>query len=136
MESDIKELSGCLNYLEKFTDLEAAIIKATKINKVLKAILKLETIPQEEEFNFKPRSRTLLDKWNKALAAAAAAAPATGPTNGANGTTEKKEASVEASKPVEDVKESIETAPAPEAPSTAAEKPAAEVRNCVLCTAC
>lgn len=93
MESEIKGLSGYLGVLENFTGLEASIIRATKINKVLKAILKLESIPQEDEFNFKQRSRTLLEQWNKLLASAAAAAPATGPTNGTNGTVDKKEAS-------------------------------------------
>jgi hypothetical protein len=51
---------------------------------VLKAILKLNTIPKEEDFRFKPRSQSLLDKWNKLLASeqgTPAAAPAT--TNGA-----------------------------------------------------
>lgn len=133
VESEIKGLSGFLTILEKFPDLEAAIIKTTKINKVLKAILKLESIPQEEEYNFKPRSRTLLDKWNKALAAAAAAAPATGPTNGANGTSEKKDTpAAEAPKPAEDVKQSIETAPVPEAASKSDDKPAAEVSKRAL----
>jgi len=47
--------------------LEVSIIRATKINKVLKAILKLEEIPKESEFNFKDRSQVLLTKWNKIL---------------------------------------------------------------------
>lgn len=67
-EDDMKVMSDYLAKLEQFPDLETEIIKATKINKVLKAMLKLETIPKEEEFNFKPRSQALLDKWNKLLA--------------------------------------------------------------------
>ena len=54
--------------LEGYADLEVSIIRVTKINKVLKAILKLSSIPKEEEYNFKTRSQTLLDKWNKLLA--------------------------------------------------------------------
>ncbi|KAJ2905058.1 PWWP domain-containing protein [Zalerion maritima] len=83
-ENEMVSMSEFLAKLEGFPDLEVSIIKKTKINKVLKAILKLESIPREEEFNFKPRSQTMLDKWNKLLAADAAAPPA---ANGVNGTT-------------------------------------------------
>lgn len=61
-------MSEFVTKLEGYADLEVSIIRATKINKVLKAILKLGTIPREEEFNFKTRSQALLDKWNKLLA--------------------------------------------------------------------
>lgn len=82
----MKSMSEFLAKLETFPDLEVNIIRATKINKVLKAILKLETIPKEEEFQFKPRSQTLLDKWNKILATdGAAPGPASASTNGVNG---------------------------------------------------
>ncbi|OAA64847.1 PWWP domain-containing protein [Cordyceps fumosorosea ARSEF 2679] len=90
VESEMKSMSEYLTALENFTDLEASIIRETKINKVLKAILKMESIPSEEEFTFKKRSQGLLDKWNKLLASAAAAAPA-GNTNGVNGSGEKKD---------------------------------------------
>ncbi|OAQ98079.1 hypothetical protein LLEC1_03157 [Akanthomyces lecanii] len=90
VETEMKGMSDFLTALETFTDLEASIIRETKINKVLKAILKMESIPREEEFSFKKRSQGLLDKWNKLLANAAAAAPA-GNTNGVNGSEEKKE---------------------------------------------
>ena len=80
-------MSEFVNKLEGYADLEVSIIRATKINKVLKAILKLTNIPKEEEFQFKPRSQSLLDKWNKLLASeqgtpVAAAPPTT--TNGVN----------------------------------------------------
>ena len=76
-------MSDYITKLEGFPDLEVSIIRATKINKVLKAILKLESIPKEEEFRFKPRSQDLLEKWNKLLAVDTPAAPA---ANGVNGT--------------------------------------------------
>lgn len=83
-------MSDFLAKLETFPDLDVSIIRATKINKVLKAILKLESIPKEEEFRFKPRSQTLLDKWNILLASDGAPAPAAGSSsanaNGVNGT--------------------------------------------------
>ncbi len=96
-EAELDGLSHYLDKLKEFTDLEASIIRETKINKVLKAILKLDNIPREAEFNFKSRSQGLLDKWNKLLANAAAAAPApTTTSNGVNGASkphseEKKE---------------------------------------------
>lgn len=90
VESEMKSMSDYLTHLESFADLEASIIRETKINKVLKAILKMESVPCEEEFTFKKRSQGLLDKWGKLLANAAATAPA-GNTNGVNGTNAKKD---------------------------------------------
>ncbi|KAI1423966.1 hypothetical protein F5Y12DRAFT_754947 [Xylaria sp. FL1777] len=87
---EMKQVSDFLAKLETFPDLDVSIIRATKINKVLKAILKLESIPKEDDFRFKPRSQTLLDKWNILLASDGASAPATGASsanaNGVNGT--------------------------------------------------
>ncbi|TRX93900.1 hypothetical protein FHL15_005282 [Xylaria flabelliformis] len=87
---EMKQVSDFLGKLETFPDLDVSIIKATKINKVLKAILKLETIPKEEEFHFKPRSQTLLNKWNILLGIDAAPTPGAGSSsanaNGVNGT--------------------------------------------------
>ncbi|KAL1870430.1 hypothetical protein Daus18300_005116 [Diaporthe australafricana] len=85
-EDEVKVLSDYLVKLEQFPDLETEIIRATKINKVLKAVLKLDSIPKEEEFNFKPRSQVLLEKWNKLLSAEegpSSAAPEE--ANGVNG---------------------------------------------------
>ncbi|KAI0508409.1 hypothetical protein F5B22DRAFT_404603 [Xylaria bambusicola] len=88
---EMKQVSDFLAKLETFPDLDVSIIRATKINKVLKAILKLESIPKEEEFRFKPRSQTLLDKWNILLASDGGPAPTAGSSsanaNGVNGTT-------------------------------------------------
>jgi hypothetical protein len=93
-EEEMKSMSEFLAKLESsFPELEASIIRATKINKVLKAILKLSEIPKEAEFNFKPRSQTLLEKWNKTLTAEPAAAGSTAPANGVNGTSDETVAS-------------------------------------------
>lgn len=67
-EEEMKLMSDYLTKLEGFPDLETEIIRTTKINKVLKAMLKLDQIPKEEEYDFKPRSQVLLEKWNKLLA--------------------------------------------------------------------
>lgn len=86
----MKSMSDYITMLENFVDLEVSIIRATKINKVLKAILKLDAVPREEEFQFKKRSQTLLDKWNKLLATppTAPTAPTATSTNGVNGTSD------------------------------------------------
>lgn len=86
-EEEMKMMSDYLTKLEGFPDLETEIIRLTKINKVLKAILKLDNIPKEEEFQFKPRSQALLTEWNKTLAADEPAPTSAGPeeTNGVNG---------------------------------------------------
>ncbi|KAK4237851.1 hypothetical protein C8A03DRAFT_34150 [Achaetomium macrosporum] len=109
-EEEMKLMSDYITKLEAFPDLEVSIIRETKINKVLKAILKLENIPKEEEFKFKPRSQVLLDKWNKLLAVdatpAAPAAEVNGTSKGsekANGVKEKSETG-ESSKGKEEVK--------------------------------
>lgn len=69
-EEEMKQMSEFISKLEGYADLEVSIIRATKINKVLKAILKLSEIPKETEFQFKDRSKTLLEKWNKILESA------------------------------------------------------------------
>lgn len=91
-ESQMAQMAEYINKLEGYPDLEVSIIKVTKINKVLKAILKLDAIPKESEFNFKARSSQLLSKWNHildnapkeppAIAAPAAPAEVNGLTNG------------------------------------------------------
>lgn len=71
-------MSNFINKLENYGDLEVSIIRSTKINKVLKALIKLNSIPKDEEFNFKSRSVDLLGRWNKALGADSTADDATG----------------------------------------------------------
>lgn len=61
-------MSDFLSKLESYPDLEGSIIRATKIHKVLKAMIKLTSIPRDEDYNFKKRSHELLHKWNKILA--------------------------------------------------------------------
>ncbi|KAL8714867.1 MAG: hypothetical protein Q9220_001380 [cf. Caloplaca sp. 1 TL-2023] len=66
-EDEMKSMSEFLSELETYPDLEGSIIRATKINKVLKAMLKIPSIPQDEVHNFKERSLRLLGKWNETL---------------------------------------------------------------------
>lgn len=122
-------MSEFVSKLEGYSELEVSIIRATKINKVLKAILKLSSIPKEEEFKFKPRSQTLLDKWNKLLATEQSTP--TAPQAATNGTSETKaEADETKPSPVESTngaKEPVaktdgEKTSAPESPSPDAQK--------------
>jgi hypothetical protein len=53
--------------LEKHADLEVSIIRSTKINKVLKMIVKLNSIPRDEEFNFRHRAMNILSSWKAVL---------------------------------------------------------------------
>ncbi|KAF2875017.1 hypothetical protein BDV95DRAFT_626569 [Massariosphaeria phaeospora] len=68
-EEEMSNMSDYLKQLEEHSDLEAEVIKKTKVHKVLKAIIKLQPIPKEEEYQFKKRSTDLLAKWTGALAA-------------------------------------------------------------------
>ena len=60
-------MSNFIQKLEQYKDLEVSIIRTTKINKVLKAIIKLNAIPKDEEFNFRGRSVEILGKWKHLL---------------------------------------------------------------------
>lgn len=65
------EMSEFLTQLENHKELDSAIIKYTKIHKVLKGIVKLDTIPKESEYDFKKRSHAMLDIWSKRMDAEA-----------------------------------------------------------------
>jgi hypothetical protein len=67
-DEDMESMSEYLKQLEAHQDLEGDVIKKTKVHKVLRAIIKLEKIPMEDEYSFKKRSNDLLNKWNGALA--------------------------------------------------------------------
>ncbi|KNG46483.1 pwwp domain-containing protein [Stemphylium lycopersici] len=67
-DEDMTSMSEYLKQLEAHEDLEAEVIKKTKVHKVLRAIMKLESIPMEDDFGFKKRSTELLTKWSGALA--------------------------------------------------------------------
>ena len=66
-ESEMALMADFFTQLEQHTDIEPSIIRQTKIHKVLKAIVKLSSIPREEEFNFKKRSAAMLEIWNKRM---------------------------------------------------------------------
>ncbi|KIW16850.1 hypothetical protein PV08_04040 [Exophiala spinifera] len=130
-EEEMPQMSNFIKKLEGYTDLEVSIIRQTKINKVLKALIKLTTIPRDEEFNFRKRSLELLTQWNKILGAEPpeAEAKASPATNGVHD--EKTEDSpVEKTEESNDKGETTEEKPAEdkseEAPAVAEAKPAEE----------
>jgi hypothetical protein len=107
-ESEMPGMHQHMKTLENYSDLDGSIIKTTKINKVLKAIIKLGTIPREHEFSFKKRSQDILTGWGKQLeetATTLAATPVT--TNGVK--EEHKDKQAEESKAVESTETATET---------------------------
>ncbi|KAL5362615.1 hypothetical protein BJX96DRAFT_154248 [Aspergillus floccosus] len=72
-EEEMTTMDTYFTKLEKHSELEVSIIRSTKINKVLKMIVKLSSIPRDEEFQFRQRAITLLSKWKSVLDAEAPA---------------------------------------------------------------
>lgn len=69
-EDEMPQMATYIKKLEAYDDkLEVSIIRNTKINKVLKGIIKLNSIPKDEEYNFRERSVKLLGVWNQLLGA-------------------------------------------------------------------
>lgn len=66
-EDEMATMATYFDKLEKHADLEVSIIRSTKINKVLKMIVKLSTIPRDEEFNFRQRAMNILSSWKNVL---------------------------------------------------------------------
>lgn len=68
-EDEMSAMADFFGQLEEYDSLEPAIIRQTKIHKVLKAIVKLASVPKDDQYNFKKRSTALLDIWNKRMEA-------------------------------------------------------------------
>ncbi|KAL2824465.1 hypothetical protein BDW59DRAFT_85208 [Aspergillus cavernicola] len=66
-EDEMSQMSSYLTKLEKIEDLEVSIIRETKIHKVLRMIIKLPSIPRDEEFQFRKRALDILSKWKNVL---------------------------------------------------------------------
>ena len=140
-ESEMPGMHTHMKTLENYSDLDGSIIKSTKINKVLKAIIKLGTIPRESEFQFKKRSQDILTSWGKQLdeAAGTPAAAPTPTTNGVKDDEKEKPADstatpTETPAPASEAPKKDETpvdAPAPAAEEKKPEEPAAPVEPTV-----
>lgn len=122
-EEEMNHMSGYFGKLEGYKELEVAIIRKTKINKVLKMIVKLSSIPRDEEFQFRQRAIDLLSRWKNDLepeSAAALAADEKDEKPKANGvhdsldTPEKEKEDGETKKDKEDTNESLDE-PMPDA---------------------
>ena len=114
-------MSDFVDKLETFPDLEGSIIRQTKIHKVLKQMMKLPSIPKDEEYQFKKRAHELLAKWNKNLLDDPSAGtgmdkdddpkPEAATTNGTSKETEEQAAKAEAGEaaaPEEESREVLE----------------------------
>lgn len=106
VEKEMPDMDHFFTQLEQHKDLEPQIIRKTKIHKVLKNIVRLQSIPRDEEFNFKSRSADMLNHWNNALSATDGdtsvlepAATTNGESKSEEPTKEPAEAPVEASNP-------------------------------------
>lgn len=66
-EDEMASMADHFGQLEAYDNLEPSIIRTTKIHKVLKAIVKLASVPKDDEFQFKKRSSVMLEMWNKRL---------------------------------------------------------------------
>lgn len=110
-------MSDYLKELEEFKELEGSIIRATKIHKVLKQMIKLESIPLNEEYNFKERASKLLSKWNDVLSNEASTEDK--PESKAEDHVEGKQESSKTAEPTTDIgKERTANADATTEPST------------------
>lgn len=74
-EAEMPAMADFFSQLEGYENLEPSIIRATKVHKVLKAIVKLATIAKDEEYQFKKRSAAMLEVWNKRMEADTDAPP-------------------------------------------------------------
>ncbi|KAL1990268.1 hypothetical protein VTN49DRAFT_6107 [Thermomyces lanuginosus] len=84
-EEEMEAMARFIARLEGYENLEVSIIRSTKISKVLKAIIRLNTIPRDEEFNIRRRAMDILAKWKNLLDSDVAAAEAKEATPQANG---------------------------------------------------
>ncbi|KAF8860186.1 hypothetical protein BDZ45DRAFT_724723 [Acephala macrosclerotiorum] len=75
IEAELPEISKFISKLESFGDLDASIILSTKIHKVCKSILNLESIPGDDTYQFKARSEALYERYSKILETARAETP-------------------------------------------------------------
>lgn len=124
-ESEMANMAEFFAQLEGYAELEPSIIRTTKIHKVLKAIVKLASVPKDDEYSFKKRSSAMLEIWNKRMESENDAATSTaGPSDATeakapetNGTAATKD--VEMKDVVEEAQEGAEKQPEKQADSAA-----------------
>lgn len=116
-DAEVDNMDDILRMLENFAELDAGLIRKTKINKVLRGILRLDVVPKDEQYKFLARAQSLLASWSPML-------------DGVNGDEGQKEEGKEESKdqPVSDdqpndVAMPDEQATAVPAPVAAADEP-------------
>lgn len=66
-EEEMDLMAKYMAELQSYGEIEVGIIRQTKIQKVLKAIMKLPSIPKEEEYNFKSHALEILTGWKNVL---------------------------------------------------------------------
>jgi hypothetical protein len=122
-EEEMADMAEHFKSLEEYKGLEPEIIKLTKIHKVLKAIIRLNSIPKDDEYGFKKRSHELLGHWNKALAADTSGGGVDGDDAKTNGIAHDEDASKSPEKKDDEGKDDPAESDAP----TKSEQPSTEV---------
>lgn len=62
-------MSKLFKQLEDNEKIEAAILRETKIHKVMKGIMRAENVPADGEFGFRRRAERLWEGWRVLLEA-------------------------------------------------------------------
>jgi hypothetical protein len=109
-----QQMSSFLEKVEGYAEIEGAILRATKIHKVLKAMMKLDSIPMDETYQFTSRSQKLLGRWNKVLADEPAPSDKDAEKKSDGGAGEEKDAEKSADKAKSDEKAEAATEPVAE----------------------
>jgi len=111
-EEEMTTMAEFFDQLEGHRDLEPSIIRNTKIHKVLKQIVKLPSIPKDEEYEFKKRSSSLLTAWSVALNESGDAPTSAVEASATNGEAETEQAAEPSKTDDADTKDSITEPPA------------------------
>lgn len=68
-DGEMADLADLLTQLEGFDDLEAQVVSATKIHKVMRALINKPDLPRDQEISIRSRAYALLDEYNLTLLA-------------------------------------------------------------------
>lgn len=126
-EDEMPAMATFFKKLEAYGEnLDVQTLRSTKIHKVLKGIIKLSSVPKDDEFHFKERSTKMLAEWNQILGAEPAGdekadkddKPSPTTTNGV----QKEKVEEKSDVPMEDKPEEVVTASI-EAPEQKQEDP-------------
>ncbi|KAF8868464.1 hypothetical protein BD779DRAFT_1676673 [Infundibulicybe gibba] len=84
-EEDMPALDNLFTTVEKYDKINIQYLQFSKIGKVMRhiAILPVERVPKNEQYNFRERAKALVDKWHQILNANKSGGSESGAANGA-----------------------------------------------------